>query len=202
MSSDVLKNQPLINQTIEYYQPRCHRGLDLQVWLDKQKNLTTNVCLCPPSSYGSQCQYQNQRISLTLQFYVTSDSLQIPFIIIVSLIDNTNERIIHSSEQFTYLPMKNCKRKYNIYLLYSTRPKDPSKEYSIHIDIYEKITLNYRASFIKTLNFPFLPVHRLAYILDIPPAMITMIVLDDECINGKCIKYYNDPTNRTFCQCK
>ena len=37
--------------------------------------------------------------------------------------------------------MINCKRKYNIYLLYSTKPKDSSKKYSIHIDIYEKITL-------------------------------------------------------------
>ena len=38
---------PSVKQKIEYYQPRCHRGLDLQIWLDKEKNLTTNICLCP-----------------------------------------------------------------------------------------------------------------------------------------------------------
>jgi len=26
-------------------------------------------CLCPPSFYGDRCQYQNQRVSLTIQFY-------------------------------------------------------------------------------------------------------------------------------------
>ena len=157
-----------IQTNIQSYQQRCHRGLDLQVWLDKEKNLTKNVCLCPPSYYGDICQYQNQRISLTLQFRVTSDSVQIPFIIIISLIDDTDERIIHSYEQFTYLSIKHCQRKFNIYLLYSTRPKDQTKNYSIHIDIYEKITLNYRGSFIKPFNFSFLPVHRLAFQLNIP----------------------------------
>ena len=85
----------------KFYQQRCHRGLDLQICLDKQKNLTKNVCLCPPSYYGDICQYQNQRISVILQIRVTSDFAQTPFIIITSLIDNTNERIIHSYEQFT-----------------------------------------------------------------------------------------------------
>ena len=156
-------------KTIEMYQQRCHRGLDLQVWLDKENNVTTNVCLCPPSYYGSQCQYQNQRISLTLQFRVSSDSVQIPFIIIVSLIEQNYERVIHSSEQFTYLSTKHCQKKFHLYLLYSTRPKDSTKEYFIHIDIYEKLTLNHRTSFIKSIHFPFLPVHRLVYLLYIPP---------------------------------
>jgi hypothetical protein len=34
-------------------QPRCHRGLDLRVWMDSETNLTTtSTCLCPPSFYG------------------------------------------------------------------------------------------------------------------------------------------------------
>jgi hypothetical protein len=145
-----------IKQNVKSYQPRCHRGLDLQVWLDKQKNLTRNVCLCPPSYYGDICQYQNQRVSLTLQFRVSSDSVKTLFIIIVSLIDHTDQRIIHSYEQFTYLSIKHCQRKFDIYLLYSTKPKDETKDYSIHIDIYEKTTkLDYRTSFIKSLNFSF-----------------------------------------------
>ena len=188
------------------YQQRCHRGLDLQVYLDKSKNLTTSVCLCPPSYYGDTCQYQNQRISLTLQFRVSSDSIQIPFIIIISLIDNSQQRTIHSTEQFTYLSRKYCQKKFHIYLLYSTRPKDQSREYFIHIDIYEKITLRYRTSFIKNIKYSFLPVHRLVYQLDIPPKVDDSIesCSDRQCQYGKCISYTNDLTlkNQSFCQCE
>ena len=192
----------ITNRMVEIYQQRCHRGLDLEVYLDKEKNITTNICLCPPSYYGDQCQYQNQRISLTLQFRVSSDSVQTPFIIIVSLIDHSYERILHSSEQLTYLSTEHCQKKFHLYLLYSTRPKDPTKEYFIHIDIYEKTTLNYRASFIKSIDFPFLPVHRLVYLLYIPPINDQKKdCLDKQCQNGKCIEYAHDPTNQTFCQC-
>jgi hypothetical protein len=187
-------------RSVQPNEQRCHRGLNLQVWLNKEKNLTKNVCLCPPSYYGEICQYQNERVSLTLQFGVTSDSVQTPFIILVSLIDNTNERTIHSSEQFTYLPIKHCRRKFNIYLLYSTRPKDKTKDYSIQIDIYEKTELAYRASFIKSLNFTFLPVHRVALKINIP--LFTHDCSNIQCLHGKCLKYFNDRYNRTFCQCK
>ncbi|CAF3689724.1 unnamed protein product [Rotaria sp. Silwood1] len=90
-------------KTFQKYQHRCHRGFDLRVWLNNEKNLTTNTCLCPPSSYDDQCQYQNQRVSLTIQFQTLSDSWSTLFAIIVSLINNSEERIIHSYEQFTYL---------------------------------------------------------------------------------------------------
>ena len=186
----------------ELYHQRCHRGLDLIIYLDKEKNRTRNICLCPPSYYGSQCQYQNQRISLTLQFRASSDSIQIPFIIIISLIDNSQERMIHSTEQVTYLSSKHCQTKFHFYLLYSTRPKDLSKEYFLHIDIYEKITLKYRASFIQQIQFPFLAVHRLSQILTIPYQRNSIESCSDkQCEHGQCIRYANDMTNQSFCQC-
>ncbi len=92
----------------------------MQVWLNKEKNLTKNVCLCPPSFYGDTCQYQNQRVSLTVEFLTKSDSIGTPFIIIVSLIDNSEERIIHSYEQFTVLLNLHCHQKFHAYLLYSS----------------------------------------------------------------------------------
>ncbi|CAF4253863.1 unnamed protein product, partial [Rotaria magnacalcarata] len=74
---------------------RCHRGIELTVWLDDEKNLTANTCLCPPSFYGDRCQYQNQRVSLTLTFAAFPDAWQIPFHFLIMLIDNTHERTIN-----------------------------------------------------------------------------------------------------------
>jgi hypothetical protein len=189
-------------QMSDQYQTHCHRGLDLIVWLNNKTNLTTMKCLCPSSFYGDRCQYQNQRISLTIKFRALSNSWQTLFAIIISLIDDSDQRIIHSYAQFTYLSVRNCKSRYNIYLVYSTRPKDLTKNYSIHIDIYEKVSLAYRGSLLLPINFPFLPVHRLGFIVDIPRKNDkTESCSNDQCIHGKCIRYSNNLQDVTFCQC-
>ncbi|UJR11756.1 hypothetical protein I4U23_015937 [Adineta vaga] len=205
--TNLIKNELVIKNIYEeedeqQQQQRCHRGLESQVWLDKANNLTKLVCFCPPSFYGNFCQYQNQRISITMQFLVSSDTIEIPIIIIISLIDDSDQRMIHSYEQITYLSKKYCQKKFNFYLLYSTRPKNESQQYFIHIDIYERKSLNYRGSTIKKILFPFLPVYRLAFQLAIPsihdkPEFCS----DNQCRNGKCRKYFHDPEFRTFCQC-
>ncbi|CAF4431036.1 unnamed protein product, partial [Adineta steineri] len=64
----------------------CHRGLDSRVSSDNDENLTNFTCLCPASYYGHTCQYQNQRVSLTIRFQAFYDSWRIPFTIIISLI--------------------------------------------------------------------------------------------------------------------
>jgi hypothetical protein len=183
-------------------QPRCHRGLDLRVWLNNKNNLTTRTCLCPPHFYGNLCQYQNQRVDLIIKFRALSNSWQTLFGIVISLIDNSDQRIIHSYEQITYLSVRNCNTKYNMYLLYSTRPKDSTKNYAIHIDIYEKISLTYRTSVVFPITFPFLPVHRLAFIIDIPRSdKHIQHCQDHQCVHGKCIRYSNNPKETSFCQC-
>jgi hypothetical protein len=190
-------------QIFRDHQRRCHRGIDLRVWVNNEKNLTTSTCLCPPSFYGDICQYQNQRISLVIQFRAMSDSWQTPFAIVISLIDDTNERIVHSYEQFTYLSVKDCKIKFNVYLLYSTGRKNATKDYAIHIDIYEKVSLKYRGSLLFPVIFSFLPVHRLAFIVDIPRSNDNVQSCSDhQCNHGQCINYSNNPQNITFfCQC-
>ncbi|CAF4126302.1 unnamed protein product, partial [Adineta steineri] len=191
-------NQEIIRQQ----QQRCHRGLLLRVWLDYEKNLTTETCLCPPSFYGNMCQYQNQRISLTLKFQTSADSLQILFAIVVLLIDDSDDRLIHSHQQFSYLHVRNCEIKFNMYLLYSSRPKDENKNYSIHIDIYEKISLAYRRSFLIPIQFSFLPVHRLAVQLNIPRTTDTIErCVNQHCIHGQCTKYSDHRNGATFCRC-
>ncbi|CAF3364239.1 unnamed protein product [Rotaria sp. Silwood1] len=82
------------------------------------------------------------------------------------------------------------------------KPKDPKKHYSIHIDIYEKISLAYRRSFLLTLEFPFLPVHRVAVQLNIPRTTDDVeSCSSQQCVHGQCIKYSDNPKGITFCQC-
>ncbi|CAF5220975.1 unnamed protein product, partial [Rotaria magnacalcarata] len=76
------------------HESRCHRGFNLRVWLNDEKNLTNNTCLCPPSFYGDVCQYQNQRVSMTIQFRALADSWSTLFAIVISLIDDSEERIV------------------------------------------------------------------------------------------------------------
>jgi hypothetical protein len=197
-----LSSRPSNNPTIHSHRQRCHRGIDLRVWLDNEKNITNNTCLCPPSFYGDICQYQNQRVSLTIQFQALSDSWRILFSVVISLIDDTDQRIVHSYEQFSYLPMRDCQIKFHHYLLYSTRPKNADKQYSVHIDIYETVSLAYRGSFLLPIIFPFLPVHRIAVQFDIPHNNRSIESCPDhQCIHGKCMRYFGDQANTTFCQC-
>lgn len=106
------------NQMIHKQQSRCHRGLDVRVWSNNQSNLTTNTCLCPPSFYGDQCQYQNQRVSLTIKFRALAGSWQTVFAIVILFIDNSDQRIIHSYEQFTFFYLSEISKR-NLTYIYS-----------------------------------------------------------------------------------
>ena len=177
---------------------RCHRGLPVKMKLGVDER---QVCFCPPSFYGDHCEYQNERVSLTIQFRALSDSWQTLFSLIVLLIEETDQRRVHSSEQFTYLSMRDCQVKFNLYLLYSTRPKNSSLNYFIRIDLYEKMTLTYRSSWLIPLRYPFLPVQRLSIQLDIPHLNTdkTRLCSDLRCLHGRCLKYSNSLEH--FCQC-
>ena len=183
------------------HQRRCHRGFYLRVRLDSDRNSTTTTCLCPPSFYGSMCQYQNQRVSLTLQWRTTSDAWRTPFAVIVSLIDDGDERIIHSHHQFIYLPILECQMKFNLYLLYSTRPKNPARQHSVQVDIYEKVSLAYRGSWLTPITYSFLPVHRLVLRPIIVRSSNLVTCVDARCVHGQCTKYMNDLNEAQFCRC-
>ncbi|CAF1215824.1 unnamed protein product [Rotaria sordida] len=142
---------------------QCNRGVAIYV---RMNNGTYKLyCLCSPSYYGDRCQYQNQRVSLTVKIRVRSDWNTL-FTLLITLIDN--EGNIQSHGYIEYLPIRNCDIKFNIYLLYSTRPKNVANNYSVRIDAFNKLTLSYRASWIFPLRFPFLPVHRLSVLLIVP----------------------------------
>ena len=196
----VPENSPII-QTKSVVEHRCHRGLPLRVWVDTNRTLPKQICLCPPSYYGDSCQYQNQRVSLTLQLSTSSHSRRTIFSIVVTLIDNSAKRIIHSYEQFTFVYINDCSRKFNIYLLYMNRSKNLTDDYSVHIDVYEKSSLSYRASFLLPIHNSFLPVHRVATELHVPDAYQTAGNCENHpCYFGQCTRYFND-LSKSFCRC-
>ncbi|CAF4916093.1 unnamed protein product, partial [Rotaria sp. Silwood1] len=136
----------------------CHRGILIYVGQNESEQ-----CLCPPNYYGDRCQYQNQRVSLTLR--LRNENLEKFNVIgiIVTLVDDTG--FMHSHEQFTYIPVRDCNKKFDIYLLYRDRPKNITKNYTIHIDAYDKVNLLYLTSWILPVKFPFMPVNRESAVL-------------------------------------
>ena len=181
----------------------CHLGLRVNVKSNQKNNLlSTFACFCPPYYYGSQCQYQNQRVSLILHFQTLSHSAKILFTIVISLIDDTDEKLVHSYESLTYLSIYECKKFFKLTLHYATRPKNPSRQYFIRVDIYEKLTLYHRGSLLYPIEFSFLPVHRLGFAIEIPSNNTKMVnCKNKQCQHGRCMKYWNQPNNLTFCQC-
>ncbi|CAF1027141.1 unnamed protein product [Rotaria sordida] len=174
---------------------RCNRGMNARLWLGGKKY--NYRCFCPPSYYGKLCQYQNQRVSLTLRL-LPIDRYSI-YEIVVKLIDDNYE--INSYQKFVFLSSWGCSMKFNTYLLYSTRPKDISKNYSLHIDVFDKTNMKYYASWYLTIPFLFLPINRLVAQLNIP---YRQVEIDHSCNlkcrnNDRCMKYVN--TEIFFCQC-
>jgi hypothetical protein len=175
----------------------CNRGILVRIWVEN--NSFNNVCICPPSYYGHLCQYQNQRISLTLQ--LSSIDRDATYAIIIMLIDDNDQRQeIEAYDQFVYIAKDSCSIKFNRYLLFSTRPKDFSKDYSLRIDAFEKTSLTYVGSWYFPINFLFLPVNRpaISLILSNYPVS-TSSSCSSICENGKCVKYLNK--EKYFCQC-
>ncbi|CAF0845262.1 unnamed protein product [Adineta steineri] len=158
----------------------------------------SSLCFCPPNYYGDQCQYQNQRVSLTLVLATVDQP--IVYAIIVTLMEDDNDtQGIHSYDQFTY-ESKYCGRSVDIYLLYSTRGKYNSKKYSIRIDAFDKSSVTYLLSWHLSIPFIFLPVNRLSAFLTIPISRPSNFNhCNFQCYKGTCIKYHNE--ERFFCQC-
>ena len=181
-------------QYIEY----CHRGI-----LIYESESKIKTCLCPPNYFGDRCQWQNQRISLTLQFQKLFSIEQIEnliFEILIYLIDDQTQTI-QNFIKILYIPSQDCSKKHNRYLLYPTKPKPINQTYSIRIDIYNKITLDYYASWYLPISFVFLPVSRISKILYIPSntSHLTRNCSLDCGIHGQCYNYIN--SDRSFCHC-
>ncbi|UJR24256.1 hypothetical protein I4U23_027223 [Adineta vaga] len=142
----------------------CHRGIMIRtVW----KNGLTWKCMCPPSTYGNNCQYQNQRVTLIVEIRSVYD-WRYMYMFVFMLITDENEIISHDYRYHS--PKLICNTKWYIYLLYNSRPKNFTKKYNIRIDAYilQLFQVKYRSTWYYPIHFPFLPVHRLALKLSNP----------------------------------
>ncbi|CAF3844737.1 unnamed protein product [Adineta steineri] len=173
----------------------CNRGILILFGINERK-----TCLCPPSYYGSQCQWQSQRISLTIQFISPRTTfISSIFQVIIMLINEQNE-IIGNHEEIVFVPNRDCRIKYHVYLLYPEQPKLSSINYSIRIDLYHKETLNHWTSWFLSIPFQFLPVNRISTQLFIPKERLTKSCPLSCGLHGQCIQYTNNEL-KYFCQC-
>ncbi|CAF1686970.1 unnamed protein product, partial [Adineta ricciae] len=142
----------------------------------------------------------NQRVSLTVQIRPEFDWHTV-FLLVIFLIDENQE--IESYDYIEYISIRDCLTKFDIYLLYSSRPKNNSKSYFVRIDVYDQILLTYRTSWLFPLKFSFLPVHRLSIQLIIPflSSQIKSCLL--KCEHGQCISFENHHLLhiKHFCLC-
>jgi hypothetical protein len=115
------------------------------------------------------------------------------------LIDNDTN--INSYEQIDYISMRDCQKKFHIYLLYSARPKYHNHTYSVRIDVYDKVKLEYYVSMLYPIRFPFLPVHRLSFQVNIPlrESLTVSKNCPLKCMYGQCMRFVN--MNEFFCRC-
>ena len=190
----------IARQDIDSPEQLCHRGIKIMV---ASKDDIILKCLCPPSLYGDRCEYQSQRVSLTVQAQSSSDWREMFTFIFILLTDN-NE--IESYDHRYYSPSTDCAIKWNIYLLYRSRPKDPTRNHSVRVDIYRRqiTTVEYRASWYYPIKFSFLPVYRLAIKITIPSRVITSQSADctiDCGTHGSCI-IMNSNTKEAIARCR
>ena len=175
----------------------CTRGRYVGIWFGG--SIYDYGCFCPQNYYGDSCQYQNQRVSLTLSLIVI-DKYAFYAAVVILFNDDDGRQEVNSFEQFDYTPDSSCATVQNIYLLYSQRPKMTSRNYSIRIDLFDKASITYIASWYIAVPLLFLPVNRLAIQLTIP-TQSTSIPNDCiiQCCHGVCMKYMN--AEKFFCRC-
>ncbi len=188
-------DSPLRVSSMEFH---CSGGVPVYLWHNGSTN--EKRCLCPPTFYGSRCQYQNQRVSMTVQ--IGAPEWRTAFSFVMYLLDET-ENIVQSYYRLSYLSVRDCQTKSNIHLLYSSRPKAVDHTYSVRIDAFEAITLKYRASWSFPIEFSFLPVNRLSVQLIIPPYRLTPkkhCPIKCQSPHGHCTMFMN--TGKFFCRCE
>ncbi|CAF3497832.1 unnamed protein product [Rotaria sp. Silwood1] len=173
----------------------CNRGIPF--FFGERKLTDENIrCLCPASYYGNRCQFQAQRVDILFRFRTFDFRMVFEFVIM--LIDNTSQ--IHSFAQRELLPMRDCNLRVDVTLSYSQRPKDNSLSYVIRIDTFNKLTLEYHASWLFPIQISVLPVYRISTILSLLNRPATIAECSTfGCVHGDCVLAVN--TRESFYRC-
>ena len=174
----------------------CNRGILIRVGSQQ-----SSECLCSSIYYGDRCQYQSQRVSLTLQLRAENAHRLDIFAIVIRLIDHTG--LIHSYDQLIFIPTLDCNTKFNLHLLYQKQPKDLTKNYTIQIDAFNKTNLTFLANWTLAIPFIFLPVNRVSTVLTIPTqynhSTLSIEKKSNDCSSDSI--YIDSANNRSICVC-
>ncbi|CAF4518659.1 unnamed protein product, partial [Didymodactylos carnosus] len=161
-------------------------------------------CLCPAQYYGVHCEYQSQRLSITMRTRKQSAlENQLTFKLHIYLIDYNDQKIL-SYEQIPYL----CFVEQSFTLLYDRQSKPLNKTYVVRIDIFSlKIStkqkpIEYRTSYYYSINYLFLPIQHLTIDIMIPennsqPQLSCSLQCGKY---GDCYAYFNQATE-FYCRC-
>ncbi|UJR12450.1 hypothetical protein I4U23_016626 [Adineta vaga] len=155
-------------------------------------------CLCPPSYYGPRCQYQAERLLITIRIDTPAslsrhkNQQNVIRLVACLLLDNTvahHEQILHETLM-----------KQMFYLNYPRPPPKQRGNWSVRIDAFSvtKFNVAFHASWLFDVPFSFLPVNRLVLHVTLKDhkACNTLI-----CVHGSCKRYLNSPY-REYCQCE
>ncbi|UJR12458.1 hypothetical protein I4U23_016634 [Adineta vaga] len=176
----------------------CHRGIKLY---SKDGDIK---CICPPSYYGTQCQYQSERLSIIFRSEIPPSFDQNTIYHLIFFLFNHNYEVI-SFETILYMPSKQSTLKYLIYLIYS-RQNNQSKNnnYFVQIEAYPVTSTKVNSLSLiwyYPIQFSFLPVNRLVLLLNLESTSSNKIFCQRfKCIHGQCMSYVND-REKIFCLC-
>ncbi|CAF1047692.1 unnamed protein product [Didymodactylos carnosus] len=154
-------------------------------------------CFCPPSYYGSRCEYQSERILITIRMDITArlsrhQNQQSVIVLVARLI--LDDTVLHH-EKLLHLHLM----KHVFYLNYPRPPPKKRGNWSVRLDVFSATMYNvaFRTAWLFDVPFSFLPVNRLA---------LHLTLKDQDtcnkpfCVHGSCRKYLNSP-NHEYCQC-
>ena len=191
---------PVRDTTIDFWS--CNHGYPVRSAIAKRKFL----CLCPMTYYGDQCQYQAERITVSLKiqhlYYFHPTKV---FRLIVYLLDDKHEIVSYEEIVFNH---KNEGNRYFVYLssrrLTNASLYERSRSKFVRIDSYivQETHVEYISSWSYDVAFPFLPVNRLSVVLNLEDESFLRIVhCKKNCgRRGKCMYHLNAP-NKEYCRC-
>ena len=165
--------------------PECGRGFAI----------FSGHCLCPPSYYGNACQFQADRVTIVMQIDPQPSVYDLHTSILTFLvrIDGTthHERVLHFHHEQGLL-------KHIVYLL---TPKD-KRPISVRIDAFlvTPTHVQHKTAWLFDVPFPFLPVNRLAFKLDVGQGS-SLLACSIMCVHGVCMRYENKSPARHYCKC-